>query len=418
MEIFAQLGREIEDLWCQENYNESELPRIAADALSRADIPSKTGVWEVLEWALAEYELPRQRDLRASFADPPLTVYSGLRFHIDVYLWFEATTSIHQHGFCGAFQVMHGSSIHSWYEFETRREINKFARVGEISLKVCELLGVGEIQEIAGGPHYIHSLFHLDEPSATIVVRTDRSPLHLPQYNYMKPNLAIDPFFEQETVIKKLQLVGALVRAKHTDADRIIGGWLETRDFHTTFQILSSLRHLLRSNQLAELFKLSDEETRFDAFLAMAERRHGSEVFRGVFEHLDNQDAIILRRQLVSDSGQRFFLALLLNVEGRERIYDLIRRRFPEVEPLEKILDWTYDLATSRVVGEEKANALGIPGFDDIDLYVLEQILKGKSGAEIEATFRTDHGEPTAEHSLGEKEARIRNAVIFRPLLD
>jgi len=84
--------------------------------------------------------LPRQRDLRASFADPPLTVFSGLRFHIDVYLWFEATTAIHQHGFCGAFQVLSGSSIHSWYTFESEKKINIFAETGHLGLKVCELL--------------------------------------------------------------------------------------------------------------------------------------------------------------------------------------------------------------------------------------------------------------------------------------
>ena len=40
MEIFAKLGREIEDLWCAVDYDEAELPAIAADALRRADIPS------------------------------------------------------------------------------------------------------------------------------------------------------------------------------------------------------------------------------------------------------------------------------------------------------------------------------------------------------------------------------------------
>lgn len=417
MESFAKLGREIEDLWRAVDYDEAELPAIAADALRRADIPSKANIWEVVEWALQQYELPRQRDLKANFADPPLTIFSGLRFHVDVYFWFEATTSIHQHGFCGAFQVMHGSSIHSWYEFRRTRAINNFVEVGEMSLKVCEILNVGDVQEIVAGRDYIHSLFHLDSPSATIVVRTDRSPLHLPQFNYRKPNLALDPFFEQDTVVKKMQLAATLIRAKRDDADAIIGGWLETCDFQTTFEILSNLRHLLRSNQVDQLFKLTEPESRFQKFLEIAEKNHGADVFRGVFEHNGKQDVIGRQRMLVSDPEQRFFLALLLNIEGRERIYSLIKQRFPETDPIEKVLDWTYDLANSRIAGEEKANALGIPDFGDIDLYVLEQILHGKSGVEIETAFRTDHGEPTAAHALTEKEDRIKNAIIFQPLL-
>ena len=97
------------------------LPAIAADALRRADLPSKLTAWDVVEWALKQEELPPQRDLHGNFADPPITIYSGPRFHIDVYFWFEGTTAIHQHAFCGAFQVLLGSSIHSWYEFERPR---------------------------------------------------------------------------------------------------------------------------------------------------------------------------------------------------------------------------------------------------------------------------------------------------------
>jgi hypothetical protein len=53
-----------------------------------------------------------------------------------------------------------------------------------MSLKVCELLNVGDVQEIQAGRQYIHSLFHLDQPSATIVIRTEKSPLYLPQFAY------------------------------------------------------------------------------------------------------------------------------------------------------------------------------------------------------------------------------------------
>ena len=62
MYIFTQLGLDIEDRWRRIDYDEAELPAIAADALRLANIPSKVDVWEVVEWALGEYELPRQRN--------------------------------------------------------------------------------------------------------------------------------------------------------------------------------------------------------------------------------------------------------------------------------------------------------------------------------------------------------------------
>ena len=417
MQELDKIGDEIEAVWRRENYDEALFPSIAAEALKRASIPEKTDVWTVVEWCLSQAELPRQRDLPGKFGDPPVTVYSGPRFHIDIYFWFEGTTAIHQHGFCGAFQVMHGSSIHSWYEFDRERAVNTFAQVGQMKLRSCDLLQVGDVQQIIGGKAYIHSLFHLDQPSATIVVRTDRSPLELPQYSYYKPNLAIDPFFEQETVIKKTQLAGALLRAKHADAERIIGSWLADCDFQTTFNLLVSLRHMVRSNQIDELFRLSEPESRFEQFLKIAEERHGTDVFRPVFRHLDLLDDIMKRRGLITDVDLRFFLALLLNVEGRDRIFGLIKQRFPAADPLDKVLDWTYDLANSRIAGSDRSNVLGISDFGDIDLFVLEQVLKGLAGEEIASAFRADFGEAADTSSLAERENVIRRAPVFAPLL-
>ncbi len=272
MELFQTLGAEIESLWREKNYNEELLPAIAADALRRADLPSKLSAWDVVEWSLTQTELPPQRDVRANFGDPPITIYSGPRFHIDVYFWFDGTTATHQHGFCGAFQVLLGSSIHSWYEFERSEVINTFCEIGEIKLKLCELLDIGAVQEIQSGRRYIHSLFHLDQPSATIVVRTDRSPLDLPQFSYHKPSLAVDPFFEHDTTTKKLQAMSALIKANREDADRQIGEWLDASDLHTSFLILSQLRAQLRSNQLDRMFRPEAAGSRFDKFVDIAAR--------------------------------------------------------------------------------------------------------------------------------------------------
>lgn len=419
MDIFQQLGRQIEKKWRGVDYDEAQLPSLAAEALKQADIPSKTNVWDIVEWALGEDELPRQRDVGGKFGDPPLTVYSGPRFHIDVYFWFEGTTSIHQHAFCGAFQVMQGSSIHSWYGFDCEERINSFTEVGSMTLRKCELLSIGDVQEILPGRAYIHSLFHLDHPSVTIVVRTDRSPLELPQYNYYKPSLAVDPYFEQETVTKKTQLAAALIRARHPEADRIIGEWLAECDLQTAFGLLSNLRHVLRGSGIDQLFKLDGSADRFQMFLNMTEEHQGikTEVLRAVFDRQDTIDVIVERRGLVNDPELRFFLALLLNVEGREAIFSLIRQRCPDAEPLEKVLDWVQDLANTRIVGYENANALGIPDFGDVDIFVLEQMLQGMTGRDIEDAMRSQYGESAIETgTVIDKEGRIRDAAIFRAL--
>ncbi|MEQ1604013.1 MAG: hypothetical protein ABL999_04020 [Pyrinomonadaceae bacterium] len=416
MELFQKLGDEIEDFWLEKNYNEEELPAIAAEALKRANLPSKLTAWDVVEWSLKQRELPPQRDLHGNFADPPITIFSGPRFHIDVYFWFEGTTAIHQHGFCGAFQVLLGSSIHSWYEFETHEVINTFAEIGEMSLKVCELLEVGAVQEIMAGKQYIHSLFHLEMPSATIVVRTDRSPLHLPQFAYEKPNLAIDPFFEQPTTTKKLQILSAAFRAKHAEADRMATELLESSDLQTSFVILSRLRHLVGANQLEQLFKIQGAVSRFQQFLDVVSRRHekNGEIFKPIFDRLAAIDEIVNRRSFVTNPEHRFFMALLMNVDERERIFSLIKQRFPDADPVEKVLDWVFDLAETRVVGVETSNALGIPNFGDAEMFVLEGILNGKADDEISVAYGAENPGSDASDAI----AKVRNAVILRPLLN
>jgi hypothetical protein len=241
--------------------------------------------------------------------------------------------------------------------------------------------------------------------------------LHQPQLSYLKPNLAIDPFFEQETVVKKMQLAAALIRAENPRADEIISGWLNEADFHTTYEILRNLHHLLASNQMDQIFGLDKGSERFQRLLTLAEQRHGSGVFREVFAFQDKENAVIRQRQLVSDPEQRFFIALLLNVPDRDRVFALIRQRYPDAEPLDKVLDWVYDLANTRVAGSEKSNVLGIADFGDVDLFVLEQILRAKSGAEIAAVFETENGQPAELHELAGREARIRSAPLFAALL-
>lgn len=422
MELFNKLGAEIEILWRDKNYDETVFPEIAAQSLREAHLPEKVSAWEVIKWTMRETQLPEQKDLRGNFGDPPITIYNSPRFHIDVYFWLEGTTTIHQHAFCGAFQVLLGSSLHSWYEFERQESINVFTEIGNINLKLCELLDVGDVLAINAGRDYIHGLFHLEQPSATIVVRTHKSPLFQPQFSYHKPFLAIDPFFEEANTIKKMQAITALIRSKHPDTDKLIGEWLEIADFQTSFTILSNIRHFLQSNKMDEIFNLGESKNRFDALLQITLERHGerANIFPKVFAHQAKVDEIVNRRSYITEPEHRFFLALLMNVEGKERIFSLVKERFPDTEPLEKVLDWTFDLANTRVLGLNIPNAVGIEDFGDLDLFVLESLLKNLSDEEAEKVLQAEYGMKITDEvrqNLEKKRENIRQSVIFEPLL-
>ena len=116
MEFFSCMGAHVERLWRAQNFDERAFPYIATTVLADSDPARHVTYTEVIDELLFKNNAPPQSaDL--SFGQPPITIYSHPRFYIEVLCWMDATTSIHQHAFSGAFHVMAGSSMHTRYTF-------------------------------------------------------------------------------------------------------------------------------------------------------------------------------------------------------------------------------------------------------------------------------------------------------------
>jgi hypothetical protein len=420
MKVINELGNHVEKLWRAKNYNEELFPAIAADALREFDVPSKLSIWDIATWTLDQIELPQQQDLGARFSDLPITIARFPRFHIDVYYWYDGATAIHQHSFCGAFQVFEGSSLHSNYEFLVEEKLNFFSEIGKINLKQVQLLKKGDVREIADGKRFIHSLFHLDQPSVTLIVRTIRTPLSLPQFSYRKPNLAIDPYFEDANVVKKIQVAIMLIRMKRVDADEQIAELLKGSDLLVCYHILSAIRPHLTDNQLEKTFGVS--HSRFTNLIGVVQETHGksAETLPQIFAQELKGEEISGRRSLITDAEHRFFLALLLNLDEKEHILKMIAERFPDSDPIEKILDWTHDLSTTKIIGSNIPNALGIENFDDHDSMVLEFSLKNLSNTEISNVLTKDYGLADTKEWLANipnRHEKLKQSIILRSLI-
>jgi len=392
MEEFQKLGALVESRWKSQNYSEQVFPDIAAQALVESDLPARVDPWEVVRWVHTTAALPEQHDLEGRFGNPPVTLFSGPRFYIDIYYWLDGTTSIHQHAFTGAFQVLLGSSIHSSYSFREDRVINEHFSVGELALKDVQLLKQNDVRTIKPGRQFIHSLFHLDRPSATITIRTLGAPSSAVQYDYRKPYFALNPFFRNASLTKKQQTVGLLLEMKHQDADAMIGDLVSTSDFHTAYFVLAETFHHLKANQMDAMFGLSTGQDRFKAILERCRSVHGeiTDLVLPVLEEQERQHNVILRRATITSEEHRFFLALLLNVPTREKILQLVKQRFSERDPVEAILDWVEELSHTKVLGSQESNALGIEGFDEGHTFVLECLLGGFTEEAIRNKIKTE----------------------------
>lgn len=422
MEDFEKLGAVVETRWKAENYNEELFPEIAAQALNEADLPARVGPWEIIRWVHTTVSLPEQRDVEGRFGNPPITVFSGPRFYIDVYYWLDGTTSIHQHSFTGAFQVMLGSSIHSSYSFREVKIINEHFSAGELTLEEVQLLKLKDVRMIRSGRNFIHSLFHLDRPSATITIRTEHTPSSALQYDYRKPHFALDPFFRNPVLIKKLQTAGLLLGMKHKNADTMIGDLVCSSDFHTAYFVLAETFQQLQNDEMYALFGLSIGKDRFKAILERCRQTHGelADMVLPVLEEQARQMSIIQRRGTITSDAHRFFLALLLNVSSRKKILQLVKERYPDQDPVETILDWVEELARTRVLGSKETNALGMPEFDDSYVFVLECLLLGLSEEQINQRANEQYPAENAVELLAIVPAiteSLRSSTLFKSLL-
>lgn len=422
MEEFEKLGAQVENRWKAENYSEELFPEIAAQALAEYDLPAHVDPWEIIRWVHTADSLPQQRDVEGRFGNPPITLYCGPRFIIDIYYWLDGTTSIHQHSFTGAFQVLLGSSIHSRYSFREDKIINEHFSVGELALEEVQLLKLKDVRMIRPGRNFIHSLFHLDRPSATITIRTEHTPSAALQYDYRKPHFALDPFFRNPVMIKKLQTIGLLLGMKHKDADAMIADLVCSSDFQTAYFALAETYQQLQSNEMDALFGLSTGRDRFKSILERCKSVHGelTDLVLPVLEEQERQMSIVHRRGTITKDAHRFFLALLLNVPSREKILELVKQRYPDQEPVETILDWVEELGHTRVLGSKETNALGMPEFDDSYVFVLECLLQGLGLDEINQKATAQYPPENAAELIERIPTlleTLRGSILFKSLL-
>lgn len=329
---FQGLGQTVLERWRQENFSLDVFPELARTAIDAAPPSDHVDIGEMIREFLSHDDQPFQSE--SGFGQPELIAFNDTRFYIQILFWLEGTTEIHQHEFSGAFHVMRGSSVHSEFDFAGARSVTPHIRTGELRVKRVELLETGRTVPITSGRECIHSLFHLDTPSITVVVRTHHDPGTGPQYNYLPPHIAVDPLHADALTARRKQLLDVLETVGDPGYAALVGEMLERLDFERGFGIL---RHAMP--------RLQDLGVWEEALAAFGEK-HG-DLAKGVPDTLaecHRRENITRMRHHIDDPDHRFFLALLMTVRNRADIHALIAGRFPDQAPIETILGWAEEL--------------------------------------------------------------------------
>src|SRR5215207_595591 len=330
--FFKELGDAVLGRWKRENFSLVKFPEIARAALDERPPAGQVDLAALVRDFLLSDEQPSQTD--SDFGEPELVAYAHPRFYIQLLFWMDGTTAIHQHEFSGAFHVMHGSSIHAHYEFDEAHAVTPYLRVGDLRMKTMEILESGRTVPIVSGHQTIHSLFHLDSPSVTVVVRTQHDPGTGPQWSYLPPHVAIDPHLSDNLAARRRQLLDVLSGVGDPGYAELVMEMVAELDFERGFSVL---RHCM-----GDLQQLGEWEPALRAF----EKKHGKlaagvgatleeDVRRGVIKSL---------RGAVVESEHRFFLALLMNAPTRDDLLALVAQRFPDEPPLATVVRWVEEL--------------------------------------------------------------------------
>ena len=329
---FVELGRTVFARWKTENFSFERFPQIAAQALEKRPPSKHVDLAALMRQFLLDDEQPLQSG--SDFGQPELIVYENPRFYIQVLFWLEGTMDIHQHEFSGAFHVMAGSSIHSEFAFKNPQSVSAHFRVGDLRLQKTELLETGATVPIHSGAGHIHSLFHLDTPSVSVVVRTHNDPGTGPQFTYLPPHIAVDPFFSDTLTVRRKELLDVMEKTGDPAYPVLVLKMLESLDFERGFFVLQSA--------MGYLTNLGKWEKAWKAF----QRKHGAlaDYVKPTLDEIVWRDGPVGLRSSVTDGEHRFFLALLLNVPSRKDILDLVARRYPG-NPVETVMRWAEELS-------------------------------------------------------------------------
>jgi len=344
--FFADLGRRVLERWQRESFALAAFPALALAALEERPPAAHVDVPAFVRDLLANDAQPAQT--HSGFGQPEIVAYEHPRFYVQVLFWMDGTTDIHQHQFSGAFHVLAGSSIHARYTLENARAISPHFRVGDVRMQTIELLTTGRSVPIASGSGFIHSLFHLERPSITVVVRTHHDPEAEPQFNYLPPSVALDPSFDDTLMTRREQLLSMLEQIHDPAYPELVLRMVADLDFERGFAVLRQ--------SVAHLAALDAWDMVLDAFRT----KHGA-LADGVAATLAEsarRAGLVELRSTITDPEHRFFLALLLNVPTRSELLGLVARRFPDSSPTETVLRWTDELVEPSDDGAVIVDAL------------------------------------------------------------
>ena len=363
MDYFDKLADRVEELLL----TGMSFADAAHDSLEEMPPGEYFSLEKAVQWIATTEALPMQQDLDAEFGDAALTVVTRDDFHVQLLSWADASTTIHEHSFSGAFTVVEGSSVHVTYDFEIEDRATPYFVQGRLRHRSAELLRVGEVRRILPGSEFIHCVFHLERPSVSLVIRTTNFEVTRPVQLAYTPTLGIDLFRKDRETLRKQQHLELYYDCYPEKATTLACAMLKTADACQSYALLETV--LKKVETLAALRPLLGE--------VVTRHRARASGFAESLQSVVRSTNIIGRREILTAPDHRLLLALLLTAPDRQTLLQLTSAAHKDREPVSLLCQWLRELSAHPVPLEWGSNGLGID-LSEVSLRFLEAILRGE----------------------------------------
>ena len=326
MDYFKDIGEKL-SARCGAGKLGENFPELAAKVLAEVPIPAKIGIEFMADWALGRERLPEQVNFHSGFGEPALVVYEEPRFYAEVLFWFHSRTSIHGHGFYGAYRVLAGYSIDAQFAYHRDSEPVPGIQLGELEPTALRLITPGDISRILPEEAFIHTVMHMGNPSLTLVIRNKGG---LVQYDYAMNGLGLNAYKDSQTHVRQVEVLSAYHEANPYKFGPRLLEFLKAGSAHRMARILKEMEH-----QIDEGF-LNGE------IRALAVKRFGK-VGEAIIESLTRSirsGKIWDRVAETEDPAIQLRTALSDLFPKKKKLLAVVGRTFPDRDPEAVLENW------------------------------------------------------------------------------
>ncbi len=248
-ESIQDLMATIEAKWQTANFDAEAFPEIVWEKTTNFDLSPLGEVSNQMR--LLELAGVRQQQHRSTFSDLHFQIFHNGRFMIEILNWWGQHVNVHDHDFSAVQFQLKGDALNVEYEF-TSEETHGALHFGRLLPKHAEVWEEGGRSIVRPGRVAPHGVFHIGEPTTSLLIRTTPTPRYGAQLNYF-PGLAAHYYVSNDIHRKKLTGLGLLARSSRAKFSETLNRFLASQSLSENFFMLIKLAPFLFTAENSDL---------------------------------------------------------------------------------------------------------------------------------------------------------------------